>query len=269
MTGDSRVDRAFAWIDHVASRASEITWPVYVRERRRPNRLLGSAVLLRLRDESFLITAAHVLDKTRRGALRVATPRGIRTVYGRRYVTRKPANGDRDGDKLDIAVLHLASPVASAFPDSAFATWADLSPRPDEVPPQDLLLVGYPVSTQPKQRTRDVLEASEYRLLTSPLPTASYAILGLNTDRSILAGFTKDDSYRLTGRSTAPDLYGMSGCGLWFISGPTGSPRARPKLAGIAIEWRRDRPKCIVATRLIVALAPLLGALGISEGANT
>ncbi len=263
MVGD--MERIFAWVDNVASRASEITWPVYLRERRGPNRLLGSAVLLRLRDEPFLITAAHVLDKTRGGALRVATPRGIRTVYGKRHVTRKPANGGRDGDKLDIAVLHLASSVASAFPDSAFATWSDLSPRPDQAPPESLLLVGYPVTTQPVQRTRGVLEASEYRLLAAPLPSASYAVLGLSTDQSILASFTKNDSYRVTGRSTAPDLYGMSGCGLWFISGPAGSPRARPKLAGIAIEWRRGRLKCIVATRLIVALAPLFGYLGISE----
>jgi hypothetical protein len=76
-------------------------------------------------------------------------------------------------------------------------------------------------------------------------------------------GFAKTDSYRLSGRVTSPDLYGMSGCGLWFLSGPIGSPAVRPRLAAIAIEWQKGKIKCIVATRLLAALAGAFDHLGV------
>ena len=263
MESDVVAERAFAWLDGVASKARDVTWPVYQRTPRKPFAPLGSAVLLMLRDEPFLVTAAHVIDASHRGVLHLATPMGSRFVRGKRYVTKKPASGDRSHDQIDLAVLPLAAGVADAFPPSAFARWDDLAPAPDEAAPENLLLCGYPASLQPKRQVPPEIKATPYALLGSPVGPAAFAALQLSAERHVSMAFDKYDSYRVGGRVNSPDLYGMSGCGLWFLNGPLGEPHVRPRLAAIATEWHRGMHKCVLATRLIGVLASVFDHLGL------
>lgn len=255
--------RALRWAQLSAQRPAQATWPLFVARRPDPPVFAGSGVLLRLQGRPFLLTAAHVSDVAPATGLLVGTSSGIRPMYGRRYVTKVPASAQREDDRLDIAVLCLDERSALSFEGSSFLEQGELAMAPSEEPPPSVLLVGYPTSIQRTSPRRPPEGASVYTLLASPAPSDYYADLHYSKDTHLLIPFDRHSSWRITGKSTSPDLHGVSGCGLWFLDEQPQPARPTARLAGIVTGWNPARPKCIIASRLIVPLTAILKDLGI------
>ena len=104
--------------------------------------------------------------------------------------------------------------------------------------------------------------------MASGRPPASYKGLGYDQSVSVLLGFNKRRVWTELGCKSAPDLYGMSGGGVWYFGGRLSDALSHPLLAGIGIEWLKNvKYKAIVATRIdrileaIVEKYPELGIL--------
>ena len=77
--------------------------PIYGINARRQHQLIGSSVLLRVASRSFLLTAAHVLDKNRDSALYIAGGAEIVALAGSSSRSGLPT-ANRDKDRLDLVL---------------------------------------------------------------------------------------------------------------------------------------------------------------------
>jgi hypothetical protein len=97
----------------------------------------------------------------------------------------------------------------------------------------------------------DQIDTYLYPLVAVSKLAASYSEKGLDPSFSLLLGFAKKDTWRSeSGRVTAPDLHGMSGCGTWWLKDYTGARLSRPLLDAIAIEWHTGNRPAILSTRV-------------------
>jgi hypothetical protein len=81
--------------------------------------------------------------------------------------------------------------------------------------------------------------------------------LGRNASEQLVLRFDRKDVWRTEERVTAPNLFGISGGGVWHLAPNSGMPLPQAQLAAIAVEWNdKLRPKHVLATRLqpIIAL---------------
>jgi hypothetical protein len=89
-------------------------------------------------------------------------------------------------------------------------------------------------------------------------PEQSYKEAQTDPRISLMVGFVKEDMWAAGGRRTAPDLYGVSGCGLWRYGRQIRHARRPPLLSAITIEWHRhNRDKYVLGTRIHVAIGAL------------
>ena len=76
---------------------------------------IGSGVLLRIGEETFGLTAAHVADELRAGRSYAHGER-YQTDYGHSAHAPPPANVSRAKDKVDMAYYRLAPDLATTLP---------------------------------------------------------------------------------------------------------------------------------------------------------
>ncbi len=69
--------------------------------------LIGSGVLIRICDRTFLLTAAHVADFKNEGSIMIPGEYGFTSPSGWYYTMNLPTSGNRDDDKLDVAYVCL------------------------------------------------------------------------------------------------------------------------------------------------------------------
>ena len=105
---------------------------------------VGSGVLIRIVDQVFLLTAAHVTDFDKTGALLIPSQHGYMPIFGKYSVTPMPASGHRRDDKWDMAFVLLDDECVSRL-DSDYI----VLDRPDiflEAPPErfEYTFAGFP-----------------------------------------------------------------------------------------------------------------------------
>src|SRR5262249_2543896 len=82
--------------------------PLYQDDEKGRPKLFGSALLVGFQQDSFLVSAAHVLDPLRAGAnlYLYPDPKHKVRLTGRQLLTM-PKSGNRNDDRLDLGVLPL------------------------------------------------------------------------------------------------------------------------------------------------------------------
>jgi hypothetical protein len=102
--------------------------PLYHRGHGSVPDLVGSSVLLRIGWQSFLISAAHVLDEGKSDLL-LADGGGENFVKldGRWLTTDAPTTGRRD-DKIDVAIYPLSAEQVAGLGSSVYLGLDDVAP---------------------------------------------------------------------------------------------------------------------------------------------
>src|SRR5207245_9667086 len=77
--------------------------------------LIGSGVLIRIINRTFLLTAAHVTDRRSDGTLLIPGRKGFVEITGCFSAMRVPASGRRMDDRLDVAYYCLDDDCLSAL----------------------------------------------------------------------------------------------------------------------------------------------------------
>lgn len=83
--------------------------PLLVRNLKGELDVEGTALLFKIGDHRFLITAAHVLDATAHSDLHIAGLKEIVALEGIKRCTNPPAGQPRSADVYDVGLIELAT----------------------------------------------------------------------------------------------------------------------------------------------------------------
>jgi hypothetical protein len=185
----------------------------------------------------------------------------IVAIKGQRWTSPLPPNGEREEDRTDLAFWRLEPGFAKRIPEREVLqqTLLDASQAAPAFRGDDdqFVILGYPITLQPRQPTDGELAARPMTFVAQALSQDEYRAVGREPSEALLLGYSKHDAHSLEGPIVGPDLPGLSGGAIWHVPGLLLPERGRPVLAGLAIRWRIADPKCIIATRL----GPLLAAI--------
>jgi hypothetical protein len=238
-------------------RVQHAVCPIYGVDGRDRPQLIGSSILLKLRSSSFLVTAAHVLDKNKETTLYVGGATRLVPLQGSSLRTRPPTSG-RGYDTFDIGFIDISETTPNQWSRYRFLTPGDFDV--DDVPAAHTLygFVGFPETrNRPLPDHKLKLSTTVFVVVASALER--YDPSGLNPLAHFLGEFDRKKQVDAEkGLVTAPDPHGISGGSVWRLGRPdelaTGAPAER--LIGIGIEYRRPE-KVLVGARISLVVAAL------------
>lgn len=215
----------------------------------------GSGVLIKVDKLHFLVTAAHVAedlnDNLFLGIEEYTTYRlgGIR-------VTNNPLHS-REKDKLDVCILKLCEDTVKEVKKAyKFLDSSELGINHKFMPYPMYEFVGFPATKSKFDKYRKRLKSVPYHYITMPAEEDVYNKMGCHTGFNVVVKYDKKKVYNHSKNETqiGPELYGISGCGLWFTPPENIITKAEPKkeLVGIMTEWPMNHRKYLIATRIDV-----------------
>lgn len=218
--------------------------------------LFASALLIKFYDDHFLLTAAHALDNLSDYDLYFGSDDAVRFLDGSPLRTVPPPGGERSDDKIDIGIVRLSEQTIGDMKKSEFLTFADLDISDTATTGGCYLFAGYPGSKNKPSLGKEA-QAVLCSFLANPAPLKDYEGACLDPSLSLLLRFNKRNLWSPLGRVTGPDLFGVSGGGVWSLCDQSAVKRPKPLLNSIAIEWWQEQRKCVLATKIHVVLAAL------------
>lgn len=252
MKKTSREFSASEMIDHLIQRAQQEYFsairPIFRANDSGSPESIGTCLLIRDKDNYFLVSAAHVIDYGKTSILYVAGNHSLEPLESNFSVT-KPPSGNRKVDKFDFAFSRLALEMAEKLGKESFINLVESCDREMNAAGKLHVALGYPTSrNKPKpiglcgQNLKgkawaygDMIESSDQ----------IYEQLGISKDTHLCLKFDKYGLDRDGAKTKTVDPHGASG-GL-LINAGCGS--TSPVIAGILIEVRKTE-KVIVATRI-------------------
>jgi len=215
----------------------------------------GSGVFIKVDNYYFLITAAHVTDD-REYDLKVPVANG-KAIIIQGELNTNTINGLRKDDKVDICIYKLNEHTLSLLDNYYnFLEKEDLGINHNLNYLDMYLTFGYPSSQTEQKYKTNIVIARPFYFVTQPKTEEFYSLLQCKQSENIIIHFDKYDFYdKETGKQyIAPNTYGMSGSGLWYVPEQTNNINAfvEKKLVAILTEWWNEDKKCIISTRIDV-----------------
>lgn len=220
----------------------------------------GSGVFIRIDDNVFLVTAAHVSDDRYSSPLWISSQDGFTQLEGYFAEIRIPDSGDRNDDNYDFSYYRLPhSVVESLHPELLILDHEDCDTFDTTAEGDAYTLIGYPAK---KSRNKGLhAKTSLYSMSGEAVERELYSEFGINIQHHILIRYRrkKTKNFLTRVRSTAPHPNGMSGGGVfaWTKELPDQSRISQPGLCGITIEYNESENVFIV-TRLNLIIACIL-----------
>jgi hypothetical protein len=237
----------------------DVTAPIYRPDDEGKPIAVGSSVLIAIGPIRFLVSAAHVLDVRRDYQLVVGAGSGLVPLAGdftRLYSTSALSAAE---DHVDVGIVRLSGKSWDAVALDRFAQWLELDHSGKILADHTFALLGYPLTKQRESIEGLNLVASAYRMAALECGKRLYEQEGHDPKVNLLLGFDRRKMWGIEGRVTAPDLYGVSGGGLWRFGRRLRDTIHSPRLSAIAIEWRkRGRYKYVLGTRIEPIVAALV-----------
>ncbi|MGD0210457.1 MAG: hypothetical protein ABSC14_05700 [Desulfomonilia bacterium] len=232
------------------------TAPVFCLDRLKKPKFFASAVLLKVKNWHFALTAGHVLDERSFSDLYIGSGDKVVLLDGSFGTTVPPGTGDRQQDKIDIGIVRLSKETVQDMQEDEFLTLDDTYNLDTATTTGHYVFTGYPRSKHKRAIKEGQAEATPYSFAVVPAPLSDYQNFNLNPSISLLLRFDKQNLWRPSGRVEGPDPTGISGGGVWFLNNIFTTTPLRPLLVAIAIEkWKPPKPKRVLATKLHVALS--------------
>jgi hypothetical protein len=222
---------------------------------------IGSCVLLRLDGESFLVTAAHVIDWHERASLYVGQSQ-LEPIALDFIVTNRVA-GSRDRDKADVAIAKLPADFVAKLGGAKFITKSELSYADVKTKGQAFTCLGFPNSKNKKVDRNKTIITAQMASVTGLriLPNDLVRELRVSGDQHVFVKHNKYSKDLVGTKVNSFSLPGMSG-GAVIDLGNVADPKnltskCNPRLAGILIEFH-SKHEAIVGTRLAFILKELI-----------
>ncbi len=213
----------------------------------------GSGVFIKVDKNHFLITAAHVAE-----GLNYKLFVGINndTVFNLGGdITTNNFEGQRENDRIDLCVIKLCEETVDTIKNAYnFLDKSELGVNHiyTEFPMYEI--VGFPVTKSKYNKFKKQLKSRPWRFITNPVKEEKYKTLKCNKDFNIALNYDRKRVYNFKKKTTqiGPELYGISGCGLWFTPPKEMLSKGQPekRLVGIMTEWPTNNRKFLIATKI-------------------
>ena len=229
--------------------------PLYTVDDRGYPAPLGTCVLLMVGSTPFMISAAHVLEVAPKQIIYIG---GELLTAMTGHLTHTKATQGRDHDRIDISACKLAPRTVEYLGRVRFLAVSDIDVNHvlDYARPKPYLVVGFPVSKQP--RLRDAVQDAYPMLIGTRLaPLSAFESEKLDPQHSLLFEFDIENVESEHGFGRAPSPYGISG-GAVLDTSEFYSRNAVPKLVGIIVEHAGPQRQCLLATRMETVLGMLV-----------
>lgn len=222
---------------------------------------IGTCILLNVRQENYLLTAAHVIDENKYSSLYVGGETELELIEGDFLTTRKPEGG-RSNDRYDFAWTKLPKEFLAKLGKVEFIYEKDLAVNRANTNGRLYLALGYPNSKNKKVDNRKKSVTPKYLKYSSIVKpnTALCQKLGISGNEHLFLDFDSKHSKNSDGlivNSIEPR--GISGgvlIDMGSISKPgqlvAGNP-CKGKLAGMLIENHKDH-KAMLAVKIGVVI---------------
>jgi hypothetical protein len=171
---------------------------------------IGSGVLIKLYDEVFLLTAAHVTDEGENGDLYVPGREQIVSLSGHLSYNPPLAGESRKSDKFDIAYFHLSEDLRGNL-DTNFLPLDSESVNPFDRPNEKdfYTVVGYPWRKTTKGR--DGIESEQVTFSGEAVSDKDYEYLGYSRDANYVIQFRRKKGFSARYQSITPSPH-PEGC---------------------------------------------------------
>jgi hypothetical protein len=243
-------------IDSMMPRVRAATAPVFCLDKVGKFKFFASAVLVKISEGHFALTAAHVLDERSTTILHIGSGDNVVWLRGSYGSTVPPGFGDRKQDKIDIGIVRLSEEIVREMQEDEFLLLDDIYHLDTPMNIGHYVFAGYPCSKHKRAINEGQAKAALQPFVTDAAPIADYQDAGLDPRISLLLRFNKKNLWNSSGQVVGPDPTGISGGGVWFIGDAFATTPLKPLLAAIAVEWWwREEPKRILATKIHVVLA--------------
>ncbi|MHB1183222.1 MAG: hypothetical protein ACYC4A_00765 [Desulfobulbia bacterium] len=219
---------------------------------------LGSAILVKINNWHFVLTAAHVLDNPSCSDLHIGSGNKVISLQGSYASIVPPNNGNREQDKIDIGIVRLSEETVRDMQEDEFLALDDIYNSDTATITGHYVFAGYPCSKHKRAIKEGEAEAALYSFAVDTAPLTDYQDAGLDPCISLLLRFNKNNLWNSSGQAVGPDPTGISGGGVWFIGDAFATTPFKPLLTAIAVEWWwRVEPKRVLATKLHVILSAI------------
>lgn len=216
----------------------------YIENENAPIRPIALATCVLYQDEEnyYLITASHVFESIDPNKIGILINDVFSLLHGYLLYTN-----DKD-NKIDLAVMKLARHfVTDILEQYSFLQHDSIDTNHQLTDNLDYLIAGFPVSKTKIKDYDKTIKREELVILTKKSQTEKYQKLNFDSNKHIIVDIHKTKNFNdIKPIYTPPDLYGVSGSGLWFIS-PTSE--AKFSLVAIMTEWHK-KDKVAVGTKI-------------------
>lgn len=217
----------------------------------------GSGLLIEVKGNHFLISAAHVLEPEFVDQMTIPNGEELIPINGELYTTPIPESGNRKDDKVDIAIVKLTKEckddLARRF---RFLSSSEFDSEHTEVPSHQYMFCGYPVETTE-------VKNMEMRILPKPLKVRTKIT---NKELTKVPDYSDTPKWVLEYRRIAqlnistdqvtvsPHPKGVSGGGLWLIPCNPNIPieETNTKLIGIMTDYFDGSDEVVTATDISI-----------------
>lgn len=228
-------------------------------------KVYGSGVLVMLGGNHFLLTAAHVIDlqenlKIPLGSENLLRPGGL-IKYSNYEKTR-------ENDPIDIAFMKLDD-----------YSVVELKKYYNFLSEENFLInnndqrtfytfLGYPTTFSEYSLTKNSFHSNVFFHSNYLESEKTYKTLNRDKTKNIIIKYNRKKTIntRKVDITMGPDLFGMSGCGLWFTNPlEVIFPKSEPKLVAIMTDWPVKNRTVVIGTRISLIIQVISQEFGITN----
>lgn len=221
-------------------------------------KVIGTGIFVEFRNQHFLLSAAHVFDDFHKRNIRprIATEEhsNMMLLLGGTIYTN--ITDVREKDSVDIAFMKLdLETVAIISKHYIFLKEDNLAIKHEFLMERLYVFYGFPSTISKTKYDKSFFQSIPFMHVTTPLSKDKYVEFGRLPEDNVITSYDRQNSFSLKAKtiSTGPDLYGISGCGMWFIDLTNNSSGlAEPKLTAIMTDWSQQNKGYIMGTRINV-----------------
>lgn len=224
----------------------------------------GTGVFIKLREHYFLLTAAHVIDlydnlKIPLGSEQLLKPGGL--------IKYSNPEKTRESDPIDIAFMKLDDyTVSELINHYNFLSEKNILIN-HETKKNFYTFLGYPTTFSEYSILKSSFHSNVFFHSNYAESQKTYTQLNRDQTRNIIIKYNRKKTIntRKVEITMGPDLYGMSGCGLWFTNPLEISlSKSEPKLVAIMTDWPIKNRTVVIGTKMNVIIQAIVHEFNIT-----
>jgi len=201
----------------------------------------GTAFFVRTQSKTFLVSAAHVLDRAKtHGLFYYSEPGQLRALSGQ--LIRSKGEEDRASDLIDVAVLRLPGDSVPPYPkvDKFAMDMSYLRPCHRPRTGKSYIFIGFPATKSTVNADRREVTVTAYAFRNDPIEESEYQSHGLDPNSHVALRLDVRKGFGADGtKQHFPKPNGMSGSPIVVLFDEGGDKSRVFPVVGVATTYRK------------------------------